>query len=60
MSKIISPTYIRSVIADATIEGIQTETNFRFPKRNEPTNTPTVTPKRTKNTVINAADNGDT
>ena len=60
LSRIISPIYIRNVITEATIDGLQIETNFRFSKRNEPTNTPTVTPKRTKNIVINAADNGDT
>lgn len=59
-SKNISPIYIRNVITEATIDGIQIETSFRFPKRNDPTNTPAVTPKRTKNIVINIADNGDT
>ena len=59
-SKNISPRYIRSVIAEATIDGIQIETSFPFPKRSDPTNTPTVIPKRTKNIVINAADKGDT
>ena len=58
--RIISPTYIRSVITDAEIVGIQTDTSFRFPKRNEPTNTPAVTPNKIKNTVINTADKGDT
>ncbi len=56
----ISPIYIRSVITDAEIAGSQTDMSFRFPKRNEPTNTPAVTPNRTKNNVINAADKGDT
>lgn len=60
LSKIISPIYMRSVITEAVIEGIQMETNFRFSKRNEPTNTPMVTPKRMKKTAINVADKGDT
>ncbi len=60
LSSIISPIYIRSVIAEAAIEGTPTEITSRFPKRNEPVNTPNVTPKRTKNTVISAADKGDT
>ena len=59
-SRVISPIYIRSVITEETIAGIQIERNFRFFKRNEPTNTPVVTPKSTKNIAINAADNGDT
>ncbi len=60
LSRIISPIYIRYVITEATIDGIQIETSFRVPKRNEPTNTPTVIPKRIKNTAINVADKGDT
>ena len=60
LRRIISPIYISNVITDAEIAGIQTDMSFRFPKRNEPTNTPAVTPNRTKNTVINAADKGDT
>ena len=59
-SSIISPIYIRNVIIEATIDGTQIETSFRFLKKNEPTNTPTVTPKSTKNTDINVADSGDT
>ena len=47
-SRIISPMYIRNVMAAAAIDGIQTETNLLFPKRNEPIKTPTVTPKRIK------------
>ena len=60
LSKIISPIYISSVIAPATIDGIQIETNLHLPKRKEPTNTPDVTPKRIKKTAIKAADNADT
>lgn len=60
LRRIISPIYIRNVIIEETIDGIHIEINFCFSKRNEPTNTPTVIPKRTKNTAINAADNGDT
>ena len=60
LSRIISPIYIRNVITEATIDGIKIETGFRFSKRNEPTNTPAVTPKRIKNTAINVADKGDT
>ena len=60
LSRIISPIYIRNVMAEAAIDGTQTETSFRFLKRNEPTKTPTVTPKRIKNTAINVADNGET
>ena len=56
----ISPIYISSVITEAEIAGIQTDTSFRFPRRNDPTNTPAVTPNRIKNTVISAADRGDT
>ena len=52
--------YIRNVIKAAAIDGIQTETNLLFPKRNEPIKTPTVTPKRIKNTVISVADKGET
>ncbi|MBR4021467.1 MAG: hypothetical protein IKI94_02515 [Ruminococcus sp.] len=51
-SKNISPIYIRNVITEATIDGIKIETSFRFSKRNEPTNTPTVwivNPKLYKN-----------
>lgn len=59
-SRIISPTYIRNVIMEATSAGIPIETKFRFPKRNEPTYTPTVTPKIMKNAVIKVADRGDT
>lgn len=60
LSRIISPIYMRKVMAEATIAGIQIETSFRFPNKNEPVNTPAVKPKRTKNTVINVADKGDT
>ena len=60
LSRIISPIYISSVIEEATMDGIPMERNFRFPKRNEPTNTPTVTPKRTKNMLISVADKADT
>jgi hypothetical protein len=52
--------YIRNVITAAAIDGIQTEINLFFPKRNEPIKTPTVTPKRIKNTVISVADKGET
>lgn len=58
--RIISPIYIRNVIKEAAIDGRKIEMNFRFPKRNEPTNTPKFTPKMTKNTIIKAADKGDT
>ena len=56
----ISAIYIRNVIMDAEIAGIQIDTSFRFPKRNEPKNTPTVTPSRIKKTDIKEADRGDT
>ena len=56
----ISAIYINSVITDAEIAGIQIDMSFRLPKRNEPINTPVVTPNRTKKTVINDADKGDT
>ena len=47
-------------MADAVTAGIQTEMIFCFPKRNEPTNEPAVTPKRMKNTDMSVADNGET
>lgn len=59
-NRIISPTYISSVITEATIDGIQTETNLFLSKRNEPAKTPADTPRRTKNKVIKTADKGDT
>ena len=34
--------YIMSVITEAITAGIQTEISFRFPKRNDPANTPQV------------------
>ena len=56
----ISAIYIRNVIIEAEIAGIQIDTNLCFPKRNEPKNTPTVTPSKIKKTDINEADRGDT
>ena len=56
----ISAIYIRNVIIDAEIAGIQIDTSFRFPKRKEPRNTPTVTPSRMKKAVIKDADRGET
>ena len=56
----ISAIYIRNVITDAEIAGIQIDTNLCFPKRKEPKNTPTVTPSRMKKIDINEADSGDT
>ena len=60
LSRNISAIYIRKVITDDEIAGIQIDTSFRFPKRNEPTNTPAVTPSRIKKTVIKNADKGET
>ena len=60
LSRNISAIYIRRVITAAKIAGIQIDTSFRFPKRNEPRNTPTVTPSRMKKTVIKDADRGET
>ena len=60
LRRIISPIYIKNVMTDVEIAGTQTDRSFRFSKRNEPTNTPAVIPNKTKNIVINAADNADT
>ena len=60
LSRNISAIYIRRVITADEIDGIQIDTSFRFPKRKEPRNTPTVTPSRMKKTVINEADRGET
>ena len=60
LSKHISPIYISSVITLATTDGAQRDKVFFFPKKNELTNMPTVTPRRTKNTVISVADKGET
>ena len=60
LSRNISAIYIRRVITAAKIAGIQIDTSFRFPKRKEPRNTPTVTPSRMKKTVIKDADRGET
>ena len=60
LSRNISAIYIRRVITAAKIAGIQVDTSFRFPKRNEPKKTPTVTPSRIKKTVIKDADSGET
>ena len=59
-SKIISPMYIRKVMREAITAGSQRERSFLLPIKNEPTNTPTVTPRRTKNTVMRIADRGAT
>ena len=60
LSKTISPMYIRRVMTEAATDGIQREARRLFPKKNEPTNTPTVMPRRTKNAVMRAAERGET
>ena len=60
LSKIISPIYISSVIKEAIADGIHMDIDFCLSKRNEQTNTPTVTPNRIKNTAMSVADRADT
>ena len=59
-NSIISPMYIKSVMAEAVTDGTSFSTALCFLRRNDPVKTPAVTPKRTKNSVINTADNGET
>ena len=60
LSRNISAICIRKVITAAEIAGIQIDKSFRLPIRNEPRNTPTVTPSRVKKKVIKEADRGET
>lgn len=60
LRRIISPIYIISVTADATIDGSNTDNVFFFSSRNEPTYMPAVMPNMMKNILISMAERGET
>ena len=59
-SKIISPIYMSKETKTAVIEGAASDNAFLFPKVQDPTNTPIVTPSKAKKTAIKTAETGET